>query len=404
MAAKARLPTLCAAPSTCTLLPSLRSPQTNSMAATATATARRNPARPAKAATGPQEAAAAPARDGGTELSAWTSVRQERWEGELPVEGRLPDWLSGTYLRNGPGLWNVGGGGAFHHLFDGYATLVRVSFRRGRATGAHRQVESDAYVSAVASGGPVLREFSQCPDKPGSLLGRMSNAVGILSGAALTDNPNSAVLPLGDGRVLCLTETTKSSVLVEPETLATVGKLRYADGLGGMMMMMIQSAHPIVTESELLTVLPDLARPGHLVVRMAAGSDEREVIGRVDCRGGPTPGWMHSFAVTENYVVVPEMPLRYSASSLIKCEPAPYYAFEWLPASGSYMHVMCRSTGKTFLCLRWRASRCRRSWRSTTSTRTRREARTTAGLPRSSSTAASTTAIPPSSRRLSSTG
>jgi len=80
---------------------------------------------------------------------------------------------------------------------------------------------------------------------------------------------------------------------------------------------------------------------------MAAGSDKREVIGRVDCRGGPTPGWMHSFAVTENYVVVPEMPLRYSASRLLKGEPAPYYAFEWLPASGSYMHVMCRSTGKT---------------------------------------------------------
>ena len=252
---------------------------------------------------------------------------------------------SGTYLRNGPGLWDVGGGGAFHHLFDGYATLVRVSFRQGRATGAHRQIESDAYVSAVESGGPVLLEFSQCP-KPGSLLDRVSNAVGILSGAALTDNPNAGVLPLGDGRVLCLTESTKSSVLVDPETLATVGKLRYADGLGGMMMM-LQSGHPIVTESELLTVLPDLARPGHLVVRMAAGSDKREVIGRVDCRGGPTPGWMHSFAVTENYVVVPEMPLRYSASSLLKCEPAPYYAFEWLPASGSYMHVMCRSTGKT---------------------------------------------------------
>ena len=158
---------------------------------------------------------------------------------------------SGTYLRNGPGLWDVGGGGAFHHLFDGYATLVRVSFRQGRATGAHRQIESDAYVSAVESGGPVLLEFSQCP-KPGNMLERVSNAVGILSGAALTDNPNAGVLPLGDGRVLCLTESTKSSVLVDPETLATVGKFRYADGLGSMMMM-IQSGHPIVTESELLT-------------------------------------------------------------------------------------------------------------------------------------------------------
>ena len=89
MAAAARLPlpTLGAAPSTCTLLSSPRPRQTISMPATA----RRNRARPAKATTRPQEAAAA--RGGGTELSAWTSVRQERWEGDLPVQGHLPDWL-----------------------------------------------------------------------------------------------------------------------------------------------------------------------------------------------------------------------------------------------------------------------------------------------------------------------
>jgi carlactone synthase/all-trans-10'-apo-beta-carotenal 13,14-cleaving dioxygenase len=253
---------------------------------------------------------------------------------------------NGTYLRNGPGLWDVGDH-AFHHLFDGYATLVRISFRHGRATGAHRQIESDAYMSARANGRPVLREFSQCPTN-NSLLDRVSNVVSALTGAALTDNPNSAVLPLGDGRVLCLTETTKSSVLIDPDTLNTVGKFRYADKLGGMM---IQSAHPITVtagDDELLTVLPDLApRPGYLVVRMASGSNERKVIGRVDCRGGPTPGWMHSFAVTDRYVVVPEMPLRYSASSLLRSELAPYYAFDWLPASGSYMHVVCRSTGNT---------------------------------------------------------
>jgi carlactone synthase/all-trans-10'-apo-beta-carotenal 13,14-cleaving dioxygenase len=165
----------------------------------------------------------------------------------------------------------------------------------------------------------------------------VSNVVVTLTGAALTDNPNSAVLPLGDGRVLCLTETTKSSsVLIDPDTLNTVGKFRYADKLGSMM---IQSAHPITVttgdehDDELLTVLPDLApRLGYLVVRMASGSNERKVIGRVYCRGG------HSFAVTDRYVVVPEMPLRYSASSLVRSELAPYYAFDWLPASGSYMH------------------------------------------------------------------
>jgi len=133
---------------------------------------------------------------------------------------------NGTYLRNGPGLWDVGEHSS-DHIFDGYATLVRISFRRGRATGAHRQVESDAYKAAMAHGRPLHREFSQlCPSmQPGSLLDRVRNVVGLGSGTLLTDNANISVLPLGDGQVLCLTEATKSSVLIDPETLDTIGKL-----------------------------------------------------------------------------------------------------------------------------------------------------------------------------------
>ena len=83
------------------------------------------------------------------------------------AERHVPEERAG-----GCGTWAAAAAAAaarFHHLFDGYATLVRVSFRQGRATGAHRQIESDAYVSAVARGAPVLREFSQCP-KPGNML------------------------------------------------------------------------------------------------------------------------------------------------------------------------------------------------------------------------------------------
>ncbi|TVU26021.1 hypothetical protein EJB05_28546 [Eragrostis curvula] len=275
---------------------------------------------------------------GANKLSAWTSIRQERWEGDLAVEGHLPLWLNGTYLRNGAGVWEVGDI-AFEHLFDGYAMLIRISFRQGRATGAHRQIESDAYKAAQAAGQPLYREFAYRP-KPATLIERVSDVVGLITGTVITDNPNVTVAQLGDGRVVCLTETTKSTVLVDPDTLATVEKFGYTDKVGGV----LQSGHPVVNESEFLTLLPDLFRPGYTVVRMEAGSKERKVVGRVECQGGPTPGWVHSFAVTEKYVVVPEMPLRHSTS--IASEPPPLYAFDWLPESGSYMHVMCRFTGK----------------------------------------------------------
>ncbi|KAK3165421.1 hypothetical protein QOZ80_1AG0032970 [Eleusine coracana subsp. coracana] len=328
------LPTLLGAPSSSFFLSSPQPRQTNLLSSPTA----HNPLRSVKATTLTEAVTAA---DRGEKLAAWTSIRQERWEGDLVVEGHLPPWLNGTYLRNGAGVWEVGDS-AFDHLFDGYATLVRVSFRQGRATGAHRQVESEAYMSAKANGRPILREFSQCPGKSANLIDRVTNVIGLITGALITDNANVTVTQLGDGRVVCLSESTKSTILVDPDNLGTLGRFRYTDGLSSM----LQSGHPVVNESEFLTLLPDLVRSGYLVVRMESGSSERKVIGRVDCRGGPMPGWMHSFAVTEKYVIVPEMPLRYSASNMLKSEFAPFYAFDWLPESGSYMHVLCRSTGK----------------------------------------------------------
>ncbi|XBI61997.1 hypothetical protein VPH35_042713 [Triticum aestivum] len=276
---------------------------------------------------------------GADELVAWKSIRQERWEGVLEVEGNLPLWLDGTYLRNGPGLWDLGDYG-FRHLFDGYAMLVRVSFRDGHAVGAHQQIESEAYKAACEHGKLCYREFSEVP-KPDSFMSFFGQLVSLLSGSSLTDNSNTGVLRLGDGRVLCLTESVKGSIVVDPDTLDTVSKFEYQDKLGGL----IHSAHPIVTDTDLWTLIPDLIRPGYVVARMDVGSNERQFVGRVDCRGGPAPGWVHSFPVTENYVVVPEMPLRYCMANLLRAEPTPLYKFQWYPDSGSYMHAMCKASG-----------------------------------------------------------
>ncbi|OVA20260.1 Carotenoid oxygenase [Macleaya cordata] len=281
-----------------------------------------------------------PTDDNDGKLAAWTSIRQERWEGELVVDGEIPLWLSGTYLRNGPGLWNVDDYN-FRHLFDGYATVVRLHFHNGRLIAGHRQIESDAYKAAKQNKKLCYREFSEVP-KQESFISYMGELAGLFSGASLTDNANTGVVKLGDGRVVCLTETIKGSIVIDPDTLDTVGKFEYTDSWGGL----IHSAHPIVTESEFLTLLPDLVRPGYVVVRMEPGTNERKVIGRVDCSGGPSPGWVHSFPVTEHYIIVPEMPLRYSAGNLLKAEPTPLYKFQWCPESKAFMHVMCKASGK----------------------------------------------------------
>ncbi|KAL0687063.1 hypothetical protein Bca4012_086740 [Brassica carinata] len=278
---------------------------------------------------------------------AWTSVQQEKWEGELTVQGKIPTWLNGTYLRNGPGLWNIGDHD-FRHLFDGYSTLVKLEFDDGRIFSGHRLLESNAYKAAKKHKKLCYREFSETPKPSRSNFKNPFSGVGeivkLFSGESLTDNANTGVIRLGDGRVMCLTETQKGSILVDHDTLDTIGKFKYDDGLCDHM---IHSAHPIVTETEMWTLIPDLVKPGYRVVRMEAGSNKREVVGRVKCRSGSWgPGWVHSFAVTENYVLIPEMPLRYSVRNLLRAEPTPLYKFEWCPNDGAFVHVMSKLTGE----------------------------------------------------------
>ncbi|MFS7889804.1 putative oxidoreductase [Helianthus anomalus] len=212
----------------------------------------------------------------------------------------------------------------------------------------HRQIESDAYKAAKKSNKLCYREFSEVP-KHDNFLAYIGDLANLFSGASLTDNANTGVVKLADGRVVCLTETIKGSIVIDPNTLDTLEKFEYSDSWGGL----IHSAHPIVTDSEFLTLLPDLLNPGYMVARMDPGTNERKVIGRVDCRGGPSPGWVHSFPVTEHYVIVPEMPLRYCAKNLLKAEPTPLYKFRWCPESKGFMHVMCKASGKIVSYLLW---------------------------------------------------
>ncbi|KMZ70109.1 hypothetical protein ZOSMA_1G00800 [Zostera marina] len=80
---------------------------------------------------------------------------------------------------------------------------------------------------------------------------------------------------------------------------------------------------------------------------MEAGSNERKVIGRVDCSGSSlSAGWVHSFSMTENYIIVPEMPFRYSLGNLIRAEPTPLYKFQWQPGGRCLHALMCKHNGK----------------------------------------------------------
>lgn len=59
---------------------------------------------------------------------------------DLLAAGSVPAWLQGTLLRNGPGLFSVGGF-EYNHWFDGLSLLHSFTFSGGERllTGRHIQ-------------------------------------------------------------------------------------------------------------------------------------------------------------------------------------------------------------------------------------------------------------------------
>src|SRR5687767_5745202 len=105
-------------------------------------------------------AAAVPRR--GDFRVGFESVERELSLPRLEVDGRLPSWLRGTLVRNGPARYEAGEA-RFEHWFDGLAMLHAFSFGRGRVSYANRFLRSSAYKAAVDEGVIRFNEFATDP-------------------------------------------------------------------------------------------------------------------------------------------------------------------------------------------------------------------------------------------------
>ena len=250
----------------------------------------------------------------------------------LSVTGALPVWLEGTLLRTGPSKFEVGNR-SYHHWFDGLAMLHRFAFAQGRVTYANRFLESEAFRAAQATGKIAYAEFATDPCR--TLFGR----VAALFDPKLTDNGNVNVIGLG-GAVAAFTETTMP-LRFDPDTLETLGVFAYAPALSGQ----VSIAHPHY----------DAARQCHYSYMVEFGMQCRYRLFSIGDDGAQNliaelpvdrPAYMHSFGMTENYLVLVEFPLTVSALDL-KFSGKPFIQnYRWRPERGLKFHVIDKESGR----------------------------------------------------------
>nr|QNU40515.1 EcBCO-like7 [Palaemon carinicauda] len=262
------------------------------------------------------------------------------------LEGHIPEWVEGRLIRVGPGVHHVGNT-SYKHLFDPLALLHMVQIQDGQATYISRILESDTYKTNMREQRIAETEFGTTayPDPCQTLFGKFS---AWFEAPKMGDNCLVNVLQAKD-QLIAMTETDTVRV-VDPSNLQVIG-----DGVKIPDFVPVQraSAHPHVgtdgTIYNLAATISDRG-PGYSIISHKAGVlEDASVEATIPARWRFNPGYMHSFAITENYYILFETPLAMNVPTMLASNylnTPPEEGLVWYPEENTRFRVIRRSNGE----------------------------------------------------------
>ncbi len=251
----------------------------------------------------------------------------------LPLSGELPAWLSGSLLRTGPAKFEIGEQ-RMRHWFDGLGMLHRFTIDGGRVSYGNRFLESRSYKAAREQGEMVYGEFATDPCR--SLFKRVQSMFS--SGGVLPDNANINVTKLGE-RFVAMTETPLP-VQFDPHTLEAAGVRPYK--VPGQ--LSTAHPHPDRASGGMLNYAAKLgARSSYRFFYVSPNERKPRTIGSLPVK---EPAYMHSFGLTERWLVLAEFPFVVNPLALA-LSGRPYIEnYRWKPELGTRFTLVDRATGK----------------------------------------------------------
>lgn len=259
----------------------------------------------------------------------FSSLDSEIERDSLPVEGAIPLWLTGSLVRTGPARFEVGDT-PLRHWFDGLAMLHRFSFGDGRVSYANRFLGSRAYRESQRTGRLAFSEFATDPCR--SLFKRVTT----MFSPGFSDNGAVNVSRVGD-EYIAMTETPLP-VVFDPRTLE-------AAGVGYRPPGHLTTAHPHhdPQRREMVNFAAHLGPRSHYRFYAQSGRSDQRLIASVPVR---EPGYVHSFGMSERFLVLAEFPLVVNPLRLA-LSGRPYIEnYRWEPERGTRLLVVDRGTGE----------------------------------------------------------
>lgn len=223
----------------------------------------------------------------------YAPVRQEVSQSDLPVIGEIPRNLHGAYFRNGPNPMTPPSG--MHHWFDGDGMMHGVWFENGRARYANRYIRTADFEAEIEGADAMPGIFS--PSR--AVEGRRT---------VYKDTANTDIV-VHNGRLLALWYISGQPVAIDLQTLETTG----VEDFGGKLPRNV-SAHSKVDPVTGELVFFDYALYEPKMSFGTVSADNRLVhFQEIDLPGPRLP---HDMGLTENYVILHDLPVVFTASAI----------------------------------------------------------------------------------------
>jgi carotenoid cleavage dioxygenase-like enzyme len=262
----------------------------------------------------------------------FTTVEKELSVDRLPTSGSMPDWLQGTLIRNGPARFDVGDY-RLRHWFDGLAMLHAFSFRNGHVAYANKYLRTESHRHAVEQGRLYGKQFG--PDPCTRLLGRYFAAYS----PNVTDNANVNITRIAD-RFAALVESP-IAIEFDPRTLETIGRFEFVDPVPAH----IATPHPHrdIAHRALFnygTLMGEESR--YQVFTIPDGTARQRLVASIPAN---EPCYMHSFGMTEHYLILVEFPVVFDPVEYLEASKSIVECATWLPDRGTRFLVISKDDG-----------------------------------------------------------
>jgi carotenoid cleavage dioxygenase-like enzyme len=263
-------------------------------------------------------------------LPGFMPVRRELPHSAVRVEGRLPDDLSGVYLRNGTN-YQFDQVDSRRHMFNGAGMLHQVQIKDGTATYANTYLRTPRFEAQQRIGHEVYAEFGDIAGGGKAALFKilvetLEKRRGLIPAIPDLDNgANTTAIQYHHGALYALQETCRPFRLdtrLEDGRLQLPGSGRVEDFAGRLNAPF--TAHPKIDpeSGDWYLYSTDIRSGTAYYGRLSEGALE-EFAPLLQAQ--PAIAFLHDYFITEHYSVFPDVSLRSDMKGLTGENGSPFF-------------------------------------------------------------------------------